>query len=152
MMPLQTATLDMFNVDQNIDALIVLHNRSVDALTGYHKMVEKAEPSFRTVPEEFRALHAIQAERLARMLVERGCQVEPNGTILGTMNAVAVSMRALFETIDEGMLGSIQAGEIGVLAAFDTAIAADLGPANKLALVEMRADLVALLERYVPAA
>jgi len=147
MMPLHTATMDMFIADQNIDALIALHNRSVDTLAGYHKMVEKAEPEFRSIPEEFRALHAIQAERIARMLAELGCKIEPNGTFMGTMNAVAVSMRAVFDTIDDALMESIRASERANLEAFDRAIAADISPANKTALLEMRADLTTLLDR-----
>lgn len=149
-MPLQPVTMDMFIADNTIDALIALHNRSVDTLAGYHKMVEKAEPAFRSIPEEFRALHAIQAERIARMLAELGCQVEPNGTFMGTMNAVAVSVRAVFDQIGPGIVDTIRSHERANLEAFDRAIAADLSSANKTALLEMRGDLTKLLDRCCP--
>lgn len=151
MITMQTTKIDQYATDENTndadDTLIALHNRSVDALTGFAKMVEKAEPSFRSVPEEFRALHARQTDRIARILAERGCEVDPNGTFMGTVNVAVVSLRALFDTIDEGVMANIRSGERSVLAAFDDALAANLDATTKMALTEMRTDLSALLDR-----
>lgn len=147
MMPLQTAKADLGIASDAGDALVALHNRTVDALAGYAEMVEKAEPSFRSVAEEFRALHAMQADQLARMLADLGREVDADGTFMGTVNAAVVSVRAFFDTIDEGVMDNIRDGETSVLSAYEEAIATAREPASRAALVEMRAALLTLLER-----
>lgn len=125
------------------DALETLHNRSVDTATGYAKMVEKAEPEFRGTVERFRALHAAHAQTLARILVERGVDFSPNGTLMGTVHKAVVSVRAIFDEIDEDVMAQVRSGETWVLDAFDVAIAEE--PALGGTLRTMRAELDTLL-------
>lgn len=151
MMAMQTAKINQHATDENLDdtddSLIAVHNRSVDALAGFVTMVEKAQPSFRSIPEQFRALHARHAERTARILAGRGCAAEPNGTFMATVNVAVVSLRALFSTIDAGVMDNIRSGEKSVLVAFDDALGANLDTTTKAALAEMRKDLTDLLDR-----
>ena len=132
------------------EALVALHNRTVDALHGYAIMVEKAEPSFRATAEQFRALHARHADALARMLSEMGVEADPGGTFMATVNRTMVTVRAFFDAIDEDVMQQIRSGEDWVLAAFDDAIVAvssklvDLVPTTA-ALRDMRDELATLL-------
>lgn len=146
MMTLQTARADLLAPDALADALIALHDRTVDAASGYARMVEKAEPSFRSVVESFRALHATQADRLARMLAGLGREADPDGTFMGTVNVAVVSVRALVDRIDADVMDNIRQGEASVLAAFETALAATSEPAMTTELARMRDALIALLD------
>ena len=57
------------------DALVTLHLRTVDALKGYVKMVEKAEPEFRPVAQLFHDLHSrATLPRIAGTACRHGCR------------------------------------------------------------------------------
>lgn len=130
-----------------VDALISLHQRTVDVLSGYAKMVEKAEPSFRSVAEEFRALHARHADRLARMISDMGHAPDPDGTLMGTVNKAVISLRALFDEIDDDVMDSVRDGEKHVLESFDDAMASVENAALIRDLGDMRAEIVSLVDR-----
>lgn len=130
------------------DALTILHRRTVDALTGYAAMVEKAEPSFRPVAEDFRAMHARHADRLARLLASMGREADHDGSLMGTVNAAVVSLRALFDEIDADVIPNIRNGEKHVLTAFDEAIASRVAPAIATDLQEMRDEVTDLLQTH----
>jgi hypothetical protein len=127
---------------------MTLHRRIVDALTGYATMVEKAEPSFRHVAEAFRSLHARHADRLARMLADIGRAADDDGSLMGTVNAAVVTLRAFFDVIDGDVMRNIRDGEAHVLAAFDAALAAPVTPAIAADLNDMRGEVTALLHRH----
>jgi Domain of unknown function (DUF2383) len=127
------------------DALITLHDRTVDAAKGYATMVEKAEPSFRDTAERFRALHAHQSDAMARLLSGLGIETGGGGTIMGQVNRAVVSLRAVFDEIDADVMTQIRSGEDWVLKAFDTAINAGPGQSWSAQLREMRHDLTSLL-------
>ncbi|WP_232622674.1 DUF2383 domain-containing protein [Pseudorhodobacter sp. MZDSW-24AT] len=129
------------------DALLALQRRTVDALTGYVKMVEKAEPEFRPVAERFRALHDRHNAALTAMLIRHGVEPDADGTFMGTVNKAVVSLRALFDEIDEDVMDSIRDGENHVLEAFDEAIGASgMPPADVTELRDMRDELTVLLQ------
>lgn len=128
------------------DALVTLHLRTVDALKGYVKMVEKAEPDFRPVAEQFHGLHARHATALAGMLSAMGISVNPHGSVMGTINETVVGLRAFFDEIDEDVLSNIQNGEDHVLDAFDEVMKAELSVEDAAAVSAMRDELVELLD------
>lgn len=130
-----------------VAAIEALHNRTVDVLAGYAKMVETAEPSFQTIAEEFRSLHARHADHLARMIADLGYTPDPDGTVMGTINRAVVSVRAMFDKIDEDVMDNVRTGEQHVLDAFDEALAANLGTPASPDLGDMREEVVALLAR-----
>ncbi len=142
--------------DRHAVALIALHDRTVDSVKGHVKMVEKAEPAFRDIAEQFRALHARHAGDLARLLADLGVEAESDGTIMGTVNQAVVTFRAFFDDIDEDVMDQVRSGEDWVLKAFDAAIeeqqsaerlgADQVGIRPVAKLREMRAELVTLLD------
>jgi len=108
--------------DHGNEALATLHRRTVDALKGYDKMVEKAQPEFRSTVERFRSLHTEHASRLARILAVEGHNVNDGASLMGTINQAVVSVRAFVDDIDEDVMAQIRTGESWILAAFDDAI------------------------------
>jgi hypothetical protein len=134
--------------DAALDAIATLHTRSVDALTGYAKMVEKAEPAFRPVADAFRSLHARHADGLARMLADHGHAPDKDGSFMGMVNRTVVSLRAMFDTIDNDVLTAVHNGETHVLDAFDAALATALPAADATQLGDMRTGLINLLNAH----
>jgi hypothetical protein len=128
------------------EALVTLHRRTVDALKGYVKMVEKAEPEFRPVAQRFHDLHMRHASALARQLSAMGVTVDRDGSLMGTINETVVGLRAFFDEIDEDVMTNIRNGEKNVLDAFDGVLNVELSPEDSAALVAMRKELVALLD------
>ncbi|NEX47197.1 DUF2383 domain-containing protein [Rhodobacter sp. ETT8] len=129
------------------EALLNVQRRTVDALVGYVKMVEKAEPEFRPVADRFRALHDRHNAALTAMLIRHGAEPDADGTFMGTVNKAVVSLRALFDEIDEDVMDSIRNGENHVMQAFDEAIIANgMPPADVTDLRDMRDEIVVLLQ------
>lgn len=129
------------------DAIVALHTRTVDALAGYEKMVEKAEPEFMATAESFRSLHQQHAEQIARILISHGRGADLDGSFMGSVNKAVVAMRAFFDEIDADVMTSIHNGEDHVLKAFDAALEHNLDAETDRELRGMRDELVALLDR-----
>jgi hypothetical protein len=126
-------------------ALIALYERTLDSVKGFAKMVEKAEPSFRQTAERFRALHARQADELARLLADLGIDADADGSFMGMVNEAVVAFRAFFDDIDEDVMDQVRSGEGWVLKAFDAAIAEQGAAMPTAKLREMQAELTDLL-------
>jgi Domain of unknown function (DUF2383) len=122
-----------------------LHNLTIDALRGYDKMVEKAEPAFRPTVQQFHDLHARHDRHVKQLLSEMGHEVDDGGTFMGTINEAVVAIRAFVDEIDHDVMKQIRSGEDWVMQAFDTAIAEQRGSEVEAKLREMRFELSRLL-------
>ncbi len=147
MLNLTTASDRVDGANPLIDALVTLHTRTVDTLPGYDKMLEKAQPEFRTVVAGFRDLHGRHAADLAAILAARGAPVDGEGSMMGMINQAVVAVRSWFDEIDADTMTAIRTGEKTVIAAFDKALMQPLEPAEALEIGAMRDALVALLDR-----
>lgn len=128
-----------------VDYLATLHTKYVDTVAGFAKMVEKAEPAFRPVAEDFLALHARHADTLARMLVAHGRDPDRDGTFMAAVNIAVVALRAFFDNIDVGVMTAIRDGEDRILTASDAALMQPIGAADTGEITEMRDELRTLL-------
>ena len=137
---------DMKERDGALDAMIALHTRSLDTEQGFAKMVEKAEPAFRPIAQRFGDLHARHVTRLGAMVRELGGEPDADGSFMGTVNRAVVTLRSVFDQIDDDVMVQVRNGEDFVLTSFDGAIAERQSPEHHRALVEMRAELAALLD------
>jgi hypothetical protein len=129
-----------------VQAIAMLHTRTVDALAGFERMLAKAEPDFRPVVARFCNLHRDHAAQLASILTALDAPVDEDGSFMGTVNRMVVSLRALFDEIDEDVMDNIRSGEGHVRKAFDAAIACDPAEPHRRALLRMRAELEDLLD------
>lgn len=127
-----------------------LHTRLIDTLAGYDKVIEKAEPEFVGVAEEFRRLHQGQVERIAAMLAALGQDTEHKGSLFGMVNRAAVEVRSWFDDIGHNVMDALVQGEQHVLEGFDEAIAASPSPERIAVLEQMRGELIQLLQRHAP--
>jgi hypothetical protein len=125
-------------------ALIALHDQTRNAVRGFAVMVEKAEPSFQGTVQQFHALHQRHAEVLAQLLLSKGQDVDRDGTLMGTVNEVVVSVRAFFDEIDADTLHQIRQGQDQILKAFDAAIV-EQDESTADTLLDLRGELTGLL-------
>ena len=58
---------EMMQNSEGLDNLAGLHGLTLDNLSGFDKMVEKAEPEFRQTTQAFQALHGRHAASLAQI-------------------------------------------------------------------------------------
>ncbi|MFN7222987.1 MAG: DUF2383 domain-containing protein [Paracoccaceae bacterium] len=129
------------------EALLTLQRRTADALAGYVTMVDKAEPGFRPLVERFRALHDRHNTALSAMLIRHGHEPDADGSFMGNVNKAVVSLRALFDEIDEDVMDSIRDGENHVLTAFEDVLATSgLPAADGIEVRDMRDELTLLLQ------
>ncbi|WP_145108945.1 ferritin-like domain-containing protein [Cereibacter sediminicola] len=128
------------------DALESLHDRSVDVLAGFDTMVGKAEPHFRPLAMRFQDLHRRHSTELAGLLAAAGRTPGNEGTFMSTVNRAVVSLRSIFDDIDEDILAQVESGEQHVLDAFDEALAQPQAPDARARLSDMRQELVRLLD------
>lgn len=126
-------------------ALATLHTRTVDALKGFVKMVENAEPDFRPLVQRFHDLHLRHADEIGRLLTARGKTVDADGSFMGTINETVVGLRAFFDEIDEEVMSSVRSGEGHVLKAFDHVLKSPLEAHDLADITRMRAELAQLL-------
>jgi hypothetical protein len=129
-------------------ALVDLHTRLRDTIDGFDTILDKAEPEFRPVAADFRALHIRQAGAVASMLEQDGHDPAQDGSMFGTVNKAVVTVRSWFDDISVNIMDQVVSGEKHVLEAYDTALPRATDPERRRILSEDRADLVALLDRH----
>ena len=133
-------------MDTQIEKVQELLNRVVDAKAGFEVMVDKAEPEFRPVPLKFRETHHQHAERTAAIVTALGGEPDSEGSFFGTVNRTVVSVRAMFDEIDEDVMDSVRDGEKHVLESFDEAIATLGTNRHRDEILAMRGEIEALLD------
>jgi uncharacterized protein (TIGR02284 family) len=130
----------------SLDTLLALQTLSVDTLHGFRKMVEKAEPHFRPIAERFAALHDQHVAKMDKMVREAGGIPDDDGSFMGRVNTAVVTLRAVFDDIDTGVMDQVRSGEKNLIATFDDAIASPLPLGQREALTQMKVELVQLLD------
>lgn len=136
--------------DPTIDALDMLETaltRTIDAKAGFDTMVEKSEPEFLPIAKEFRDLHARHSAKLTSMLAEHGRTPDLDGSIMSTVNTAVVSLRALFDEIDDDVMDQVRDGEKHVLKALGNALRHIDDPETSGQINRMIDELNALLAR-----
>ena len=132
--------------DRVAGALQDLLTQTIDARAGYDRMHEKAEPDFRMVVQKFRTTHAQHAERIAAMITAIGGTPDTEGGIMSSVNKAVVSIRAIFDEIDEDVMDAIRDGERRILKEFDDALEVVEHEHHRKELLAMRDEISVLLE------
>ena len=126
--------------------LQTLLTRLVDARDGLDAMLDRAEPGIVPILRKIREDHHESATRVAALITAEGQEPDLDGSLMSTVNKVVVSIRALFDDIDDDALSRVIEGEGHVLEAYDDAAETyEVGHVRD-ALVEMRQRLAALLD------
>lgn len=137
-------------MSEPIDTLTSLHTALIDSRNGYEEALEDAEGRGLTpLFSEMIAIHGKDAEDLAGRLTELGAQVDDGGSFMSTVNRTVISVRSLFQELDESILPGLIDGEERILGYYDEALAAAASgtpehvmlAAQREALVQKLADL-----------
>ena len=128
-----------------LDSLALAHTRTVDALAGFEKMVEKAEPEFLTTATRFRDLHRAHSTQLSAVLRQHGRTPDDDGSFMSTVNRMVVATRAAFDEIDADVMRQVRSGEENVIAAYRDAEFRVPYPKVKSTLASLTMELETLL-------
>jgi hypothetical protein len=123
-----------------------LLTRLVDAREGLDAMLKRAEREIEPILRKMREEQAEAGTRISAMLVAEGADPDASGSAMSTVNKAVVSLRALFDELDDDALDQVADGEENVLEAFIDAIDAHRDGHVREDLVDMRARLAALVE------
>jgi uncharacterized protein (TIGR02284 family) len=119
------------------DALEDLHTALVDAQNGYVTAAREAEdPALRRFFDDMAAWHEAAHGALRRALEARGRVADEDGSLMSTVHAAVISVRAAVLGLDEASLASFASGEERILGLYDEALretSTDLAVARILA-------------------
>lgn len=136
--------------DAEIEKLHDLHVLIVDTITGFDKIIEKAEPDFLEIAQAFRGVHVTQAAQVADMLAAMGAPLDQDGSVFGLVNKTVITVRSWFDDIGHNILGAIADGENRVIATIEDTIKVSPSPERRGMLEQMRGEIKKLLNRYAP--
>jgi uncharacterized protein (TIGR02284 family) len=111
-------------VDRKIlDHLKALHTSEIDARNGYEEALDDAEgkgltPLFR----DMLGLHESNARAIGRLLIEAGETANPDGSFMTVVHRGIMSLRSLFNGLDESVLPGLIDGEKRNLEKYDKAL------------------------------
>lgn len=131
--------------DANWSAVEAARTRTLDALAGFEKMAEHAEPEFAPIVAAFVELHTRHGNDLTRLLADAGQAPDEGGSIMGSVNRMVVATRALFDEIDADLLSRIHSGEAHVVTAYEAALTATLPAGAHDCIAGLLAELKELL-------
>ncbi len=128
-----------------IDAVQTVLTRTVDAIAGYDKMLPEAEADVAPILRKLRETHHSHTGRLAALITALGGSADTDGSFMSTVNKAVVSLRAMFDDIDDDALERAVDGEKWITDAFDDATAQMPEGSWRGDMMAMRAELDALL-------
>jgi hypothetical protein len=136
--------------DPHLDLIAEAHTRVLDTVSGFRKVVEKAQPEFRPVADAFLAMHVRHEGELAAHLRKCGREPGEDGSFFGTVNRAVIEMRSWFEDVTESIMDRVAQGELHVLDAYKAARDAGQNPDTDLLLTRHMAEIDALMRKHTP--
>ncbi|WP_322893334.1 MULTISPECIES: DUF2383 domain-containing protein [unclassified Yoonia] len=133
--------------DERLDLIAKVYTSVLDTISGFDKLVEKAEPSFKPAAQEFLTMHSRHEGVLAAYLAQAGRVPDDDGSFFGTINRAVIEARSWFEDVDRDVMDRVAEGEEQVLETY--AEARDVGQtieANAM-LTDQMAEITALLRK-----
>jgi uncharacterized protein (TIGR02284 family) len=129
--------------DDQIDQLKSLHTASIDARNGYQEALEDAEgrgltPLFR----DMIAVHDRHASELGTALTAAGQKPDNGGSFMSTVHRTIMSVRSLFDGLDESVLPGLIDGEERNVGKYDDAMKLGFPASLSSHLTTQRAELV----------
>ena len=112
-----------------------------DVLSGYEALKDRAEPEIMGIARDLEAMHRRHADEIAARLRALGEDTD-DGTVRGTVNKVATTLRDWVGSLDADALGFVRQGEELCLKNYDGALDdwdAAAAPEDR-AIVQKQAD------------
>ena len=133
--------------DARLDLIAKVHTSVLDTVSGFDKMVEKAEPSFKQTAQDFLTMHSRHAGVLAAYLAQAGRVPDDDGSFFGTINRAVIEARSWFTDVDRDVMDRVAEGEENVLATYSEARDAGQTIEANAMLTDQMAEITALLRK-----
>lgn len=134
--------------DERVALIGEVHTRVLDTISGFEKVVEKAEPEFKPVAETFLYMHRKHENELTAYLLTCGHKPENDGSFFGTVNKAVVEMRSWFEDVSENIMDRIIQGEKHVLEAYENARSAGQTVEGNALLTKHMTELDRVMQKH----
>ena len=109
--------------DAPITALHQVNSGILDVLSGYETLKDRADPEILPTAREMEDLHRRHQSDIAARLRAHGEDTD-DGTLRGTVNKVATTLRDWAGSLDRDALSFVRQGEEMLLAVYDAALEA----------------------------
>jgi uncharacterized protein (TIGR02284 family) len=124
------------------DDLKSLHTTLIDSRNGYDEALQDAEGKGLTdLFRDMIALREHDAEALKTHVIALGEQPNEDGSFLSTVHRAVISVRSLFQDLDERILPGLIDGEERIRGYYDEAIKSSPGGAEQKLLLAQREKL-----------
>lgn len=137
--------------DERVRLIGETHTRVLDTIAGFEKVVEKAEPDFKSVAETYLYLHRKHERDLAAYLTKCGYEPANDGSFFGTVNKAVVEMRSWFEDVSDNIMDRIIQGEKHVIEAYENARSVGQTVDANAMLTRHIEDIDALMHKHISA-
>lgn len=132
------------------DALHQINAGILDVLSGFETLKDRAEAEIMDTVRDLDQMHRDHAGRIAALLAAHG-EPTDDGSVRGTVNKVATTLRDWVGSLDADALSFVRQGEEQLLAIYDAALEAwptGVAPAGRAVAAEqaeeVRAKIAAL--------
>ena len=120
------------------DALHQINSGIRDVLSGFETLLQKASPEIMGTATHLKSLHERHRAEVTAKLAALGEDTD-DGSIRGTVNKVATTLRDWAGGLDADALSFVRQGEEQLLAVYDAALEAWDGDADGRAIAEKQA-------------
>jgi len=133
------------------DRVQTLFDTLVDVCEGYEVLIDRAEPSIRTLIKDVADQHTKDIAEIETVARSNGTELDRSGTLMSEVHKAAVKMRDLFSDLDQDVLKAVGDGEKSVLSTYDSALeqvpdSHDLHGVLRTQRQELRGKVTALFE------
>jgi len=133
------------------DRVQTLFDTLVDVCEGYEVLIDRAEPSIRTLIKDVADQHTKDIAEIETVARSNGTDLDRSGTLMSEVHKAAVKMRDLFSDLDQDVLKAVGDGEKSVLSTYDSALeqvpdSHDLHGVLRAQRQELRGKVTALFE------
>ncbi|MBC7584208.1 PA2169 family four-helix-bundle protein [Tardiphaga sp. vice352] len=129
--------------NDQIDQLKSLHTASIDARNGYQEALEDAEGrGLTTLFRDMIAVHNRHADELGAALTDAGEKPDEGGSFMSTVHRTIMSVRSLFDGLDESVLPGLIDGEERNVGKYEDAKKLGFPASLSGHLAKQRAELV----------
>lgn len=134
--------------DERLDLIAKVHTGVLDTISGFDKMVEKAEPSFQPIAQAFLTMHSRHEGVLAAYLAQSGRVPDDDGSFFGAINRAVIEVRSWFDDIDRDVMDRVSDGEKQVLDMYQDARDAGQTIEANAMLTDQMAEITAALRQH----
>ncbi|MBQ1203194.1 MAG: DUF2383 domain-containing protein, partial [Loktanella sp.] len=133
--------------DERLDLIVDVHTSVLDSISGYDKLVEKAEPAFKATAQDFLTMHSRHETTLAAYLAQSGRVPDENGSFFGTLNRAVIEARSWFQDVDSDLMKAVADGEKRVQETYQQARDAGQTVEANAMLTQQMEEIQALLRK-----